>query len=262
MIFIKMSFKTKNRKKTRADTRVTLDAKHNKKVEYFNELKDSLKILKTDINTKKREYFSLKSKDPDLSQDELNKFMDLKEDIKTLKNQVKSIENDEENIKYLLDNGHLLFQYYNNINDIAEGKVKVYNLKKQSNNKSVMEYFQSNNPKVETKIENEEPAENYKYKHANLTRAKIYDSYLSQTEENYIVQSDSEEVIDLCKICNVEKVLYLSEGIMICPCCGDQNFVLIDSDKPSFKDPPREVSYFAYKRINHFNEWLAQFQAK
>ena len=24
----------------------------------------------------------------------------------------------------------------------------------------------------------------------------------------------------------------------------------------------REISYFAYKRINHFNEWLAQFQAK
>ena len=44
--------------------------------------------------------------------------------------------------------------------------------------------------------------------------------------------------------------------------CGEQNFILIDSDKPSYKDPPREVSYFAYKRINHFNEWLAQFQAK
>ena len=29
-----------------------------------------------------------------------------------------------------------------------------------------------------------------------------------------------------------------------------------------YKEPPREISYFAYKRINHFNEWLAQFQAK
>ena len=25
---------------------------------------------------------------------------------------------------------------------------------------------------------------------------------------------------------------------------------------------PSEVSYFAYKRINRLNEWLAQFQAK
>ena len=38
--------------------------------------------------------------------------------------------------------------------------------------------------------------------------------------------------------------------------------MLLDSEKPSYKDPPREISYFAYKRINHFNEWLAQFQAK
>ena len=25
-----------------------------------------------------------------------------------------------------------------------------------------------------------------------------------------------------------------------------------DFYKPSYKDPPKEISYFAYKRINHF----------
>ena len=49
---------------------------------------------------------------------------------------------------------------------------------------------------------------------------------------------------------------------MICKKCGDISYIVIDSDKPSYKDPPKEVCYFAYKRINHFNEWLAQFQAK
>ena len=57
-------------------------------------------------------------------------------------------------------------------------------------------------------------------------------------------------------------VLLHSEGIIVCQSCGYQTPILIDSDKPSYKDPPREISYFAYKRINHFNEWLAQFQAK
>ena len=37
---------------------------------------------------------------------------------------------------------------------------------------------------------------------------------------------------------------------------------MIVTEKNSYSDPPREISYFAYKRINHFNEWLAQFQAK
>ena len=49
---------------------------------------------------------------------------------------------------------------------------------------------------------------------------------------------------------------------LICHSCGETEPVLLDSEKPSYKDPPREISYFAYKRINHFNEWFAQFQAK
>jgi len=48
----------------------------------------------------------------------------------------------------------------------------------------------------------------------------------------------------------------------VCPKCGIQEKILIDYNKASYKQAPREMSYFAYKRINHFNEWLAQFQAK
>ena len=38
--------------------------------------------------------------------------------------------------------------------------------------------------------------------------------------------------------------------------------ILIENDKPSYKEPPKEVCFYAYKRINHFREILAQFQAK
>ena len=55
---------------------------------------------------------------------------------------------------------------------------------------------------------------------------------------------------------------YQNEAMLGCPRCGHEEFILIDSEKPSYKDPPREITYFAYKKINHFNEWLAQFQAK
>ena len=53
-----------------------------------------------------------------------------------------------------------------------------------------------------------------------------------------------------------------AEGLLKCERCGLVDKILIDSDKPNYKDPPPEISYFAYKRINHFNEWLNQFQAK
>ncbi len=49
--------------------------------------------------------------------------------------------------------------------------------------------------------------------------------------------------------------LYPSDGIQICENCGNQENILIESDKPSFKDPPLEVCYFSYKRINHYNEF-------
>jgi hypothetical protein len=81
--------------------------------------------------------------------------------------------------------------------------------------------------------------------------------------ENAKVQPNiSEDPHGLCEKCDVEMKFSPIEALFFCDQCGFQEFVLIDSDKPSYKDPPREVTYYAYKRINHFNEWLAQFQAK
>jgi hypothetical protein len=37
---------------------------------------------------------------------------------------------------------------------------------------------------------------------------------------------------------------------------------IVDHSKPSNKEPPNEVSYTAYIRLNHFKEILSQFQAK
>lgn len=54
----------------------------------------------------------------------------------------------------------------------------------------------------------------------------------------------------------------LQDGYVYCPTCQSMEYVLVDHDKPSYKDPPKEIAYFAYKRINHFNEWLNQVQGK
>ena len=53
-----------------------------------------------------------------------------------------------------------------------------------------------------------------------------------------------------------------SDGVMTCITCGDTSFVGIDNDRPSYKEPMREVSYYSYKRLNHFNEWISQVQGK
>lgn len=68
--------------------------------------------------------------------------------------------------------------------------------------------------------------------------------------------------IEMCKRCNVEMTLIQSEGIVVCTKCGREKIILIDSDKPSYKDPPPEAGEFTYKRIGRFDEWLTQYQAR
>jgi hypothetical protein len=54
----------------------------------------------------------------------------------------------------------------------------------------------------------------------------------------------------------------LNDGLMYCNDCGSLEHVTVDHDRPSYKDPPCEVTYFAYKRINHLNECISQIQGK
>ena len=257
------SFKTKNKvkKKDNGNTRVTLDALHNNKIKEFNQTNNGLKKLNMELllTTKKLEQLN-KRKMCELSPTEIERKFTLKEDKEAIEDKIAKIKSKSEDIDYFLDTGNLLFQYYTINNDIAAGNRKKNTIKKNtgSNLKSVMEYFKANSNGGSS---SEEEELDKKQKQSYSSKANIYDQYMIKTDKNFVLkQADSN--IDFCKECGVEKTLYISDGKMICNCCGEETTILIDSDKPSYKDPPREVSYFAYKRINHFNEWLAQFQAK
>jgi len=66
-----------------------------------------------------------------------------------------------------------------------------------------------------------------------------------------------------CKNCNVgEMIKVVHEGMILCNNCFISEIYLVDNDKPTYKEPPKEISFYAYKRINHFREILSQFQAK
>ena len=70
-------------------------------------------------------------------------------------------------------------------------------------------------------------------------------------------------VCNICKNCNKGELIPVeNEGIVICDKCHVSIKYIVEHDKPSYKEPPKEVCFYAYKRINHFREILAQFQAK
>jgi uncharacterized Zn finger protein (UPF0148 family) len=93
------------------------------------------------------------------------------------------------------------------------------------------------------------------------TRKQMFDEYVARMK-----LSNGPEALQLltehCLQCNVAREEISSEGILVCPRCGSEEYALVVSDFPSFRDPPKERNNYAYKKINHLNEILNQFQAK
>ena len=273
LLYLKMSFKTKNKikKKEDFDTRVTLEAKHDEKLKLFEFEKMSINKKKKELKKLEDKYAYInKKKNIELNEEEMKMKLSIFDKINETKKYIKHNEHSKD-IDYFLDTGDLLFKYYENMQNVAQGKnIKINNIKSENfNKKSVMEYFKSkNDTNTDTNTNNDNDNDNDTNTNNDndnksneyLSRSNIYEKYMSKIDANYVINHENN--IDICKTCNTEKTLFISNGKLICLNCGEETPILIDSDKPSYKDPPREVCYFAYKRINHFNEWLAQFQAK
>lgn len=85
---------------------------------------------------------------------------------------------------------------------------------------------------------------------------------MKNVDERFIDVNDYIINHETCACNGGELIPVESDGILVCNKCGRQYSYLIESDKPSYKEPPQEVCFYAYKRINHFKEILAQFQGK
>lgn len=155
---------------------------------------------------------------------------------------------------YFFDTGEILFNYYDLQDKIQEGAP------------AISKQVKVKPGSVLAALREQEPIDVPRVQHSLQPEGRdvLLEKYMQKVNpENARVQSNiSEDPHGICEKCDVEMKFSPIEALFFCDQCGFQDFVLIDSDKPSYKDPPREVTYYAYKRINHFNEWLAQFQAK
>jgi hypothetical protein len=178
-----------------------------------------------------------------------------------LEKELEKREHKSEIMDYFLDTGDILFNYYEIQDKIQRGiepSVKRVGAKaKPGSVLAALETAAATEGTVEVPVISQSQGE-------ILRRDKLLEQYLLKVHPEHargasIIENDA---YGECPECDKEMIFSANEAIFTCTDCGFQQFVLVDSDKPSYKDPPREVSYYAYKRINHFNEWLAQFQAK
>jgi len=149
-----------------------------------------------------------------------------------------------------LDNSKYIFEYFENKKNISNEETSATNNNINSKNKIVNKFF---------KIKEGSSQEN----NHELGNNNIVQKYLSNIDDMFLDINAYVYPTDICNFCYKGELIPLEdEGVMMCNTCYRYVPYLIENEKPSYKEPPKEVCFYAYKRINHFKEILAQFQGK
>jgi len=234
------SFKPKSTKKIKFNKKsaVTLDTKHK---EFLHEFYcDEEQVINI-----KNEIYLLKSK---LKNDEnigIEEKLEITDKISELKDKINEIKSKKK--EYFLDNSKFIFEYFENKKNISTGT----NTQTVTNKSKIVNKF--------FKIK-EETNDN---KSVQKENNNIVLKHLSNVSDDFLDINNFVYQTDICQVCHKGELIPLEEdGIMVCNICSRSVPYLIENEKPSYKEPPKEVCFYAYKRINHFKEILAQFQGK
>jgi hypothetical protein len=96
---------------------------------------------------------------------------------------------------------------------------------------------------------------------ATISKKELFEEYTLRMKLQTSA-SETSVTSEHCTRCNIAREEITTEGVLVCPSCGSEEYMMVVSDLSSFRDPPKERNNYAYKKINHLNEILNQFQAK
>jgi len=235
------------------NTSNTIDEKHTEMLNYFDKIETVI------IPQLKREKEELINRIPLLLENQIEQYLDIRDKIKYIKVKIKELKNKKK--KYYLDNSKYIFNYFEQKQQISNTNENIQlselpKNKKTTSNQSVNSFF-----KIKTANKEEETIDNEKY----ALSKKIYQQYWRNVNNEILNIQDFIVSSNICELCNKgELIPQDEEGILICnnTSCGKFITYIIESFKQTNKEPPNEVSYTAYIRLNHFKEILSQFQAK
>jgi hypothetical protein len=223
----------------------TIDEKHTEMLNLFHDIET------TTIPNLQVEKTRLKDIIPTLKDYQIDEYMDIRDKILAIQVQIRSLKSQKK--QYLLENSKYIFDYF-------EQKKQISNTSNLTNqNANVLNTFF----KIKSANHNPEAANPNSDKYSQSKKA--YRNYWRNVNNEITNIQDFVIKSDVCEICNKgELIPQDEEGILICNNQGCGKFItyIIDSSKPTNKEPPNEVSYTAYIRLNHFKEILSQFQAK
>lgn len=233
------SFKSKAEKKVKVCKKYTstLDGKH---TEFVNEF---VADETTTIPALKEERARLKQQ---LTlETNLDRVMEIKDRLSEISTTIKQLKHKK--TQYYLVNSKYIFEYFESKKNIDAAPDAA---EPTSKNKMLFNLF---------KVKNNETAEAA----AAATDDRIVEKYLANVDDSFIDLNSYVRNADVCRHCSKGELVPIEdEGVVICNACFVHIPCLFEHEKPNYKDPPAEASSYAYKRINHFKEILAQFQGK
>jgi hypothetical protein len=224
------------KKKKAQAASITIDEKHTQMLnDFYNIETEQIPELEATLAECKNKLLSM-------DDGNIDKKMELKDKIKETRAKLKELKQTKN--KYLLNNVPYIFNYFEEKKKVSEGK---------SDNKVILNSF------FKIKSKSGEDIDDSKYQKSR----SFYENYWKNVNKNYI---DPQYVTqDYCTRCGTgELIPQEEEGILICnnnKCAVCVQYI-VDNEKPLYKEPPNEVTYNAYVRLNHFKEILSQFQAK
>lgn len=221
---------------------ISIDIKHDEMLAYFKSIDDTL------IPNLQAEKEELKKELKTMPRNKVDSIMNMKDKITEIRTEIKRLSNAKKN--YFLENSKIIFNYFEEKQQINN------NANVKRNSKAMHSFF-----KIKKTNNVSEDIEEDKYRKSK----QLYRKFWKNVDNETLISNDFIINCDNCEFCQIgEMIAQEEEGIMICnnKKCGKFITYIVDSNKPSNKEPPNEVSYTAYIRLNHFKEILAQFQAK
>ena len=221
---------------------ISIDEKHTEMLNHFHQIET---VTIPDLTNQKN---IIKEQLHSLADGKIDEFMELRDQFEALTKQIKALKTEKK--RYLLENSKYIFEYFEQKKQISSGST-------QNQNTNVLNSFF----KIHAKTTDRQDVKSDKYNQARVN----YQTYWKNVNQDILNIQDFVVPSEICQSCQKgELVPHDEEGILICNNlqCGKFVIYIVDSSKPNNKEPPNEVSYTAYIRLNHFKEILSQFQAK
>jgi hypothetical protein len=158
--------------------------------------------------------------------------------------------NSDFEVQYYINTADILYKYYDLIEKGHDTSLIDNDLMNQRNPNTILKYFmQPQSDKIPDITK--EPCEEYEQ-----SRGTLQEKYMMYTDDNFVSNKCRDTCAEVCCHCASKNMTIMThDGYAFCNECNTMEYLIIDHDKPSYKDPPKEISYFAYKRINHFQEF-------